>query len=144
MLYTQDRCRLRRIYCQAWRKFRDGKPLEPLERMIAAVVQQHPEYHALLENQEAATGADFAVELGESNPFLHLSLHLTIREQLGCNLPPGVTDIYQTLTGKVGDPHEAEHRMMECLASALWKVQRGDIQDAGDEYLSQIKILIKQ
>ena len=89
--------------------------MEPLEQMIAAVVEQHPEYHSMLEDPNQALERDFTPEGGESNPFLHLSMHLGIQEQVGTNRPAGIAGVYRQLTLKCGDVHTAEHKMMECL-----------------------------
>ncbi len=144
MLFTQDRNQLRRFYCQAWKKYRSKKVLQPLEQQIADIVSLHPEYHLLLENEGMALEKDFLPELGESNPFLHLSMHLAIREQLNSGQPAGVSEIYQTLLAKHNDPHHVEHRMMECLASALWKAQQEGMPPDDSLYLECIKNIKNQ
>ena len=139
MLFTQDRNQLRRFYCQAWKKYRGNEALQPLEQQIATVVSLHPEYHMLLENEEMALEKDFLPELGESNPFLHLSMHLAIRDQLNSGQPAGITEIHQTLLVKHGDPHDVEHRMMECLVNALWKAQQENASPDDGAYLECLK-----
>ena len=125
MLFGNDRTALRRFYYEAWRKLREGAALEPLERQVAEVVREHPEYHALLES-DAALDRDFTPEGGQSNPFLHMGMHLALREQLAGNRPDGIVSAYQRLLLRLSDAHEAEHRMLECLGSALWEAQRNN------------------
>jgi len=122
--HDQDRGALRRLYIEAWRKHRSGRPLEPLEHQIVTVVEQHPEYHALLEDETGVVGRDFTPEAGQSNPFLHMGLHLAIREQSATDRPAGIAAIRTQLAERFADPHEAEHRMLERLAEALWLSQR--------------------
>jgi hypothetical protein len=122
--HDQDRGGLRRLYVEAWRKHRAGRPLEPLEHQIVTVIEQHPEYHALLEDEAEALGRDFTPEGGQSNPFLHMGLHLAIREQAATDRPAGIAAIRAQLVERFADPHEAEHRMLERLAEALWLSQR--------------------
>lgn len=123
MLFGNDRAALRRFYLEAWRKLRENETLEPLERQVAEVVSEHPEYHALLENDATLT-QDYTPEMGQSNPFLHLGMHLAIREQLGSDRPAGIVTAYRTLLLRLGDAHTVEHHMMECLGQALWEAQR--------------------
>jgi len=122
--HNQDRSGLRRLYVEAWRKHRAGQPLEPLEHQIVTVIEQHPEYQALLEDDAEALGRDFTPEAGQSNPFLHMGLHLAIREQSATDRPAGIAAIRAQLVERLADPHEAEHRMLERLAEALWLSQR--------------------
>jgi hypothetical protein len=122
--HDQDRSALRRLYVEAWRKHRAGRPLEPLEHQLVTVIELHPEYHALLEDEAEALGRDFTPEAGQSNPFLHMGLHLAIREQSATDRPAGIAAIRAQLVERLADPHEAEHRMLERLAEALWLSQR--------------------
>lgn len=122
--HNQDRSGLRRLYVEAWRKHRAGQPLEPLEHQIVTVIEQHPEYQALMEDDADALGRDFTPEAGQSNPFLHMGLHLAIREQSATDRPAGIAAIRAQLVERLADPHEAEHRMLERLAEALWLSQR--------------------
>ena len=82
MLYSQDRTQLRRFFFSVWRKHEAREAMEPLESLIAEVIAQHPEYHTQLADEETALDRDYLPELGESNPFLHLAMHLAMREQL--------------------------------------------------------------
>lgn len=124
MLFSNNREDLRRQFVEAWRKAREGKPVTALEDQIASVVAAHPEYHAMLEQGEDAIGREWTPEQGESNPFLHLGMHIAIREQLSTDRPPGIRAAYDALMNKLGEPHAAEHEMLECLGATLWEAQR--------------------
>lgn len=139
--HDQDRSGLRRQYLDAWRKAREGRPLEPLEHQIAAVVEQHPEYHPLLEDEAAALARDYMPESGQSNPFLHLGLHLAIRDQVATDRPPGIAAVQRELVRRLGDLHEAEHRMMERLGEALWLSQRTGRPPDEAAYLESLRRL---
>ena len=120
MIFGQDRNELRKMYADAWRKRTEDLPLTPLEAQIAAVIEEHPEYVAALEGD---LDKDFTVADGETNPFLHMGLHLGIREQVATDRPSGIAALFRNLAGKSGDTHEAEHDMIDCLAETLWEAQ---------------------
>ncbi len=124
MIFTQNREEIRRFYLQAWEKQQQGVPLEPLEAQIVDIIQAHPEYHPLLAQGEDGIDREWTPEMGESNPFLHMGMHLAIREQLSTDRPPGIRDATRTLLKQIGDGHETEHQMMECLGETLWRGQR--------------------
>lgn len=124
MFFSQDRTTLRRNFATAWRKRIEGTPMEPLESAISDVIEMHPEYHGLLEGGEDTLARDYPPELGETNPFLHLAMHLGIREQLATNRPAELRALHGALIAEYGDAHGAEHAMMECLAEVLWQAQR--------------------
>ncbi|MEL6198726.1 MAG: DUF1841 family protein [Pseudomonadota bacterium] len=140
MLFGNDRNELRRMYVQAWRLKRAGQPMSALEAQIAEVVGEHPEYHAMLVDD--AVEADFAPEHGQSNPFLHMGMHLAIREQVSTNRPVGIRDVHAQLAGKMGGPHEAEHAMLECLGEALWRAQRDNTLPDELAYLESLNRLL--
>lgn len=137
----QGRDQLRRAYLDAWRKFTARQPLEPLEAQIAAVVAEHPEYHAWLETGDAALGAEFTPEGGRLNPFLHLGLHLAIREQVGTDRPRGIAEVFARLARRRGGAHEAEHAMLEPLAETLWEAQRSGAMPDEGAYLEKLRRL---
>ncbi len=124
MLFTQDREKLRRFYLETWQKAQQKLPLEPLEEQLIDVVKMHPEYHKLLDADEKTLGREWLPEMGETNPFLHLGMHLAIREQLATDRPVGIRDLTRSLLQKLKDGHETEHQMMECLGEMLWQAQR--------------------
>lgn len=124
MSQTDQREQLRQFYCNSWEKhLKQKEKLNPLEQQIAAVIKEHPEYHALLENKESSVNADYLPEMGDTNPFLHLGMHLGIREQVSTNRPPGIAELYQRLVALKGI-HDAEHEMMECLGEMIWQAQQ--------------------
>ncbi|HEC05025.1 MAG TPA: DUF1841 family protein [Thiothrix sp.] len=134
---------MRQFYCDCWNKAQTGQPLEPLELQIAAVIKEHPEYHALLENVDKAKSREYLPEMNETNPFLHMSMHLGIREQVGMNSPAGINELIQKIALKVGD-HEAEHQVMDCLAEVIWQAQRSATTPDDAQYLKCIKeVLLK-
>lgn len=137
--HDQDRSGLRRHYLEAWRKAREGRLLEPLEHQLATVIEQHPEYHPLFEDETAALGRDYTPESAQSNPFLHLGLHLAIREQVATDRPPGIAAVHRELSLRLGDVHEAEHRMMERLGEALWLSQRSGRPPDEAAYLESLR-----
>lgn len=138
MIFGQDRNELRQMYADAWRRHTLGKALDPLAAQIAAVIAEHPEYH------DVVTGnldREFTVEGGQTNPFLHMGLHLGIREQVATNRPSGINDIFQRLAKRLNNPHEAEHKMIDCLAESLWEAQRNQQPPDEAEYLERLKRL---
>lgn len=124
MLFAGSRQEARQVFFSAWRKYLDKKPLEGIEGIIVQVALQHPEYHTLLEHPDQFEDKDYLPEHGETNPFLHMGMHVTIEEQLNMDRPLGIKSRFATLAEKQGDAHEAQHIMMECLAEMLWQAQR--------------------
>ena len=140
--HDQDRSGLRRHYLEAWRKHRARLPLEPLDHQLVTVIEQHPEYHALLEADPQALLRDYAPESGQSNPFLHLGLHLAIREQVATDRPAGIAAVHRELSQHLGDVHAAEHRMLEKLGEALWTSQRSGRPPDEAAYLESLRQLL--
>jgi hypothetical protein len=140
MFANSGRDELRRRYQNAWQRHRDGLPLEPLDAQIADVIVLHPEYHAVLEDPGSREEA-FGVEQGRSNPFLHMGLHLAIREQVGTRRPAGIEAVHRRLSRQLGDVHEAEHRMIEVLAETLWEAQRSGTAPDEQRYLERLRKL---
>ncbi len=139
MIFGQDRTELRKMYVEAWRKQRERLPMSPLEAQIAAVVEWHPEYHAEVTND--GLDRDYTPDGGRSNPFLHMGLHLGIREQVATDRPAGIARIRETLTATTGDAHLAEHRMIECLAETLWESQSQGVAPDERKYLERLRRL---
>lgn len=137
----QNREQLRQMYLEAWRKFSARQPLEPVEAQVAAVIAEHPEYIPLLESGPRALAADYAPEAGRENPFLHMGLHLAIREQVTTNRPAGITRIHEDLSRRLGDAHAAEHAMLEPLGQALWEAQRSGRMPDERAYLERLRKL---
>ncbi len=137
-MFGNDRDSIRRFYLQCWQKFQQKQPLNALEQQVVHVVSEHPEYHALLQLNETAIQRDYLPDTGETNPFLHMGLHLGIREQVATNRPAGIVELYQQLMIKYGT-HEAEHRMMDCLAESIWLAQRNNTMPDELAYLECLR-----
>ena len=141
MLYDQDRDGMRRFFCEVWRKHRAKELLEPLERLIAELVAQHPEYQPLLTDPDRAAQVEYMPEGGSTNPFLHLGMHIAIREQLSVDRPPGMRAVHQRLCQRYGDAHRAEHQIMEALGETLWEAQRDNTLPDEQRYLERLQRL---
>ena len=137
----QSREQLRRMYLEAWRKFSAKQPLEPLEAQLAAVIAEHPEYLQWIEAGDAALAAEFTPESGRQNPFLHMGLHLALREQVATDRPAGIAEVHRTLSAKLGSAHSAEHAMLEPLAETLWEAQRNNRMPDEQVYLERLRAL---
>lgn len=138
MLYGSDRKNMRRYFFEAWRKYLAKSPLDPMETLITQVIATHPEYHAFVEDEDELE-RDFTPEQGETNPFLHMGMHLALREQSMTDQPPGVRSLYLALTNAYGGDHEAEHQMMDCLGDVLWTSQRNNAEPDMDAYLACLR-----
>ncbi len=136
----QSRDEIRQVYLKVWQKMQNQSVLEPLEAIIADVIRLHPEYHPMLEVGETAKQKDFSPEDGQTNPFLHMGMHITLREQAGGDRPPGILGIYQKLVKQYGI-HDTEHAMMECLGEALWNAQRNNALPDESAYLECLRQL---
>ena len=139
--HDQGRASLRRMYVEAWRKHRQALPVEPVEDQIIGVVALHPEYVALLESGPEVLERDYTPEAGTTNPFLHMGLHLAIREQVATDRPAGIAAIHRSLATRLGDVHEAEHAMIERLGEALWNAQRAGVPPDEARYLESLRRL---
>lgn len=139
--HDQGRGELRRMYVEAWRKHRAHRLLEPLEDQIVRVLEQHPEYHPVVQVAGDVLERDFTPESGQSNPFLHMGLHLAIREQVATNRPAGIAAVHGRLAASIGDVHAAEHRMIDCLGEALWRSQRSGLPPDEAAYLEELRRL---
>jgi hypothetical protein len=120
--YSRDQLRL--AYAQAWSKHVARSPLAPLEAQIADVIEAHPEYQRIVADADSAVGFEQDATEGSENPFLHMGLHLAVREQLIVDRPPGIRDLERLLEARYGDAHRAQHALMEALGEELWMAQR--------------------
>jgi len=134
----QSREEVRQVYLTVWQKIQQKTLLEPMESIIADVIKLHPEYHALLDKGELAKEQDFTPEDGKTNPFLHMGMHIAIREQANADRPLGIQKAYQKII-KVNTHHDAEHSMIECLGQALWQAQRDNTLPDDNAYLACVK-----
>ena len=139
MLYG-DRDRVRQVFVDTFRKSANGEALTPMEQIIATVIHEHPEYHSVLQHGEIA--GDYTVEQGQTNPFLHMGMHITIREQISIDRPPGIAAAWRQLALRE-DPHSAEHRMLDCLAEILLQAQRDGAPPDEEAYLLAVRQLAK-
>ena len=141
MIFGQDRNELRKMYADAWQRHCDKLPLTPLDAQIAAVIEWHPEYHDDVTSDEL--DRDYTPDGGKTNPFLHMGLHLGIREQLATNRPAGIDSIFSKLTSNLGDAHAAEHQMIDCLAETLWEAQSQNTAPDEQKYLQRLQQLVR-
>jgi hypothetical protein len=139
MIYGQDRQELRQMYADAWRKSLDGQVLSALESQIATVIGDHPEYLPVVTGEQLEAG--FSPEDGRTNPFLHMGLHLALRDQLAVDRPPGIRAAFKAVAKRADDRHTAEHRVIECLAETLWEAQRENHMPDEAAYLERVRRL---
>lgn len=137
----QSRDQLRQVYIDAWSKRRAALPLEPLEMQIADVIELHPEYQRALEKPDTVLDRDFSPESGQSNPFLHMGLHLAIRDQLATDRPSGIRAAFAAVIHRAGSRHDAEHQVIECLAETMWEAQRSGRPPDEAVYLQRVLTL---
>lgn len=130
---------VRRFFCATHAKHREGAPLTPMEALAADWIAEHPEYHAELGDVDAALAAVYDVEAGRTNPFLHLSMHLTITEQVAIDQPRGIKQACELLAAKRGSAHEAQHEIMECLGEMIWASQKSGLPPDGERYLECVR-----
>lgn len=136
----QSRDEVRQVYLEVWQKMQQQQLLEPMQAMIAEVIEIHPEYHALLDNNDEIKQQEFTPDQGQTNPFLHMGMHIALREQTATDRPSGIRAVYQKLLSSMGQ-HQAEHAMMECLGQALWNAQRNNQAPDENAYLECLQKL---
>jgi hypothetical protein len=123
-MFNPSRHQVREFFFQAWGRFKAGQPLSDLEKVAVEHMVRHPEYHPVLDQPDRYRDREWPPELGETNPFLHLSLHLSIAEQVSIDRPTGVKAHYERLVTRLGDEHAAQHAVMDCLGEMIWRAQR--------------------
>ena len=138
-IHGESRSDTRQAFFDVWKKLQGGLPMTALENIIADVIRLHPEYHGLLDQGSAALDKDWLPEGGETNPFLHMGMHIAIREQLSIDRPPGIKAAYAALLAKTRDVMQAEHQMLECLGETLWRAQRENRMPDEQLYLSLVR-----
>jgi len=139
-VFSQDRSKQREFLAKSWQKHISAQILEPLELQLALIVEKHPEYQALIND----INLEYFPEQGRTNPFLHINLHLALQDQLALNQPIGINDIYKKLIVIHSDTHEVEHMMMECIAEMIFNSQKNNTTLDQDNYLVNLKNLIKK
>jgi len=142
-MFNPSRDQARGFFFDLWAKSRARSPLTPLESMALEILADHPEYHAVLEDPERHREREWHPEDGETNPFLHLSMHLAIEEQLSIDQPPGIRDAVEALARRRGSAHDARHDVMECLAEVVWQAQRYGKAFDNDAYLDCLRARAK-
>lgn len=130
---------VRSFFCDVYQKQRQGLPLAPIEALAADWITEHPEYHADLADKAAALDAVYTVDEGRTNPFLHLSMHLTIREQVSIDQPRGIRQAVELLAARRNSLHQAHHEVMECLGEMIWASQRSGLPPDGHAYLDAVR-----
>ena len=130
---------VRSFFCDVYQKQRQGLPLAPIEALAADWITEHPEYHADLADKAAALDAVYTVDEGRTNPFLHLSMHLTIREQVSIDQPRGIRQAVELLAARRNSLHQAHHEVMECLGEMIWTSQRSGLPPDGHAYLDAVR-----
>jgi hypothetical protein len=138
-MFAPSQIDVRRFFCDTHSKQRQSLPLTPMETLAAQWISEHPEYQAELADVDAALAASYTVESGRTNPFLHLSMHLTISEQVSIDQPRGIRQAFDLLSARFGSSHEAQHQVMECLGDMLWVSQRSGLPPDGQAYLDCVR-----
>jgi Domain of unknown function (DUF1841) len=138
-LFNPSRDEVREFFFDAWAKFKAQKPLTDLEKIGLGVMHMHPEYHRILDAPEQFKHQEYFPEFGETNPFLHMSLHLSILEQISINQPIGIAGIYEQLKLKHQDEHNAQHDILDCLAETIWQAQRNNTALDSNNYVQLLQ-----
>lgn len=138
-MFDPSQDEVRKFFCTTFRKSLQREPLTALEAIAADCIARHPEYHPILGDEALALQTRFDAAAAQGNPFLHLSMHLAIAEQLSIDQPPGIRAAWQQLAGKLGDEHAATHEVMECLGEVLWRAQRSNGAPDGTAYLDCLR-----
>ena len=141
-MFGQDRNQLRQFFYDCWQRRQDGATLDAMQAIIVHIIEEHPEYHQML-SQPETLDTDYSPESGQENPFLHMSMHIALHEQISTNRPEGIAQCYQQLCEQNGSAHEAEHKMMACLGEAIWAAQRNGCAPDENNYMFCLKKLLK-
>jgi uncharacterized protein DUF1841 len=141
-MFNPTREQVRQFFFGTWGKYRQAQQLTGLEGMALQVIQLHPEYHAVLNDPENFLEQEYFPEMGETNPFLHMSLHLSLLEQLSIDQPPGIVAVYRQLAGKLGE-HPALHAVLDSLAETVWQAQRDGSPPDSTAYLQRLQQMVK-
>jgi hypothetical protein len=138
-VFNPSREESRKFFIEAWRKRRDATPATPMELLVSDIIGAHPEYHGLFESGARDLDKDWTPEGGQTNPFLHVSLHVAVREQLQVDQPPGIRALHTSLTETLADALEADHIVMEALAEQIWQLQRNQLPFDNSRYLAAVR-----
>ena len=135
-MFDPSREQVRDTFFGAWRKYRAGEPLVGIETLALDVILAHPEYHVVLAEPERYRDEDY---VDRPNPFLHMSLHVALEEQLSIDQPPGIAAAFQRLVSRAGERHDAVHEAIECLAETVWRAQRDHAPPDAAAYLECVE-----
>jgi len=138
-MFNPSRDQARNFLFETWRKYRERAPLEGLETVAVDVMLLHPEYHHIFDDPGRFLDRDYVPEQGEANPFLHMSLHLAIEEQLSIDQPPGIRAEFERIRARRGDRHDALHAVLECLGETIWRAQRARAAPDAEAYLECLR-----
>ncbi|MCX7893632.1 MAG: DUF1841 family protein [Burkholderiales bacterium] len=139
LMFNPTREQVRQFFFDAWRKYRAGQPLEGLETVAADVMLLHPEHHHVLDDPARFLDADYSPDDGRMNPFLHMSLHVAVEEQLAIDQPPGIRAEFERLLASRGDRHDALHALLDCLGETVWRAQRERAVPDAETYLDCLR-----
>jgi len=138
-MFTPSQADVRRFFCAVDAKSRAGQPMEAIETLASQWLEEHPEYHADVADADAALEKMYDVEGGKTNPFLHLSMHLSISEQCSIDQPRGIRQAVELLTAKRDSLHDAHHEAMDCLGQMVWESQRAGRPPDGAAYIACVQ-----
>ena len=138
-MFSPSQADVRRFFCSIYAKALAGQPLEAIETIASLWIDEHPEYHGELADEAAALASMAVPEDGKSNPFLHLSMHLSITEQCSIDQPRGIRQAVELLTARLDSLHDAHHEVMECLGQMLWESQRAGRPPDGNAYIAKVQ-----
>ena len=138
-MFSPSQNDVRLFFCDAYRKQFEGSPLTPLEAVAADWIVEHPEYQQDLADADSALTAVYDVDSGRTNPFLHLSMHLSITEQVSIDQPVGIKQAFELLAARRGSAHDAQHEVMECLGEMIWQSQRSGLPPDGERYIDCVR-----
>lgn len=138
-MFTPSQADVRRFFCSVYAKTRTGQALEAIETLASQWLEEHPEYHADFADADAALAKIYEVEAGKTNPFLHLSMHLSISEQCSIDQPRGIRQAVELLAARRNSLHDAHHEAMDCLGQMVWESQRAGRPPDGDAYIACVQ-----
>jgi len=138
-MFSPSQADVRRFFCDTHRKQLAAEPMQAIETLAGQWIGEHPEYHVELTDTDAAIARMGEVQEASNNPFLHLSMHLSISEQCSIDQPPGIRQAVELLSARRGDLHAAHHEVMECLGRMLWESQRAGRPPDGEAYIEQVR-----
>jgi hypothetical protein len=143
-MFNPSRDQVREFFFETWRKYRAEEPLAGLENVALGIALLHPEYHHVLDDPARFREQEYFPELGETNPFLHMSLHMALEEQLSIDQPAGVVARFGNLLSRTGDRHEALHEAIDCLAEMVWRAQKDAAPPDAQAYLENLEKRIRK